>query len=152
MTTSVSPITTVSYDGNEASSEERGATPSDSSDCWDEKQKYPGSRTGLYQFQGEGRPRLCDQTTDGGGWTVIQQRGSFPPSPQLNFSRGWEQYQAGFGDVTGRGEFWAGNDLISQLTAVPPTHLRVHLSDHNGSTAFAEYSTFRFDLIFTENI
>ena len=134
ITTSLTPvITTVSYDDPEDSS--------DSSDCWEEKQKYPGSRSGVFQFRGDGRPRLCDHTTDGGGWTVIQQRGSFPGGPQVNFSTGWEQYRAGFGDV--RGEFWAGNDLISQLTALTATQLRVQLTAHNGSTAFAEYSTFR---------
>ena len=58
--------------------------------------------------------------------------------------------RGGFGDV--RGEFWAGNDLISQLTALTPSVLRVHLGAHNGSSAVAEYSTFRFDQILTENI
>ena len=132
----------MSQDDMESSSDENEVTPSDSADCWEEKEKHPESRTGLFLFRGDARPRLCDQTTEGGGWTVIQQRGSFPGLQQVNFSCGWQQYKAGFGDV--RGEFWAGNDLISQLTAVTASHLRVQLRAHNGSTAFAQYSTFRF--------
>ena len=102
----------------------------------------------LWRLYCEEKARLCDQTTEGGGWTVIQQRGAFPGGGQVNFSTGWQEYRAGFGDLRVSGEFWAGNELISQLTAATATHLRVHLKAHNGSTAFAEYSTFRFDQIF----
>ena len=73
---------------------------------------------------------------------VIQQR-QLLPGAQVNFSRGWEEYRAGFGDV--EGEFWAGNDYISQLTATVSMVLRVQLTAHNGSSAWAEYSTFRVD-------
>ncbi|XP_067044652.1 uncharacterized protein [Acropora muricata] len=49
----------------------------------------------------------CDQTTDGGGWTVIQRR----QSPYLvSFNRGWVEYQGGFGNVN---EF-----LVSKETVV----------------------------------
>ena len=73
---------------------------------------------------------------------MLQQRG---PSPggQVNFSRGWQEYKTGFGDLSVDGEFWAGNDFISELTATTAMVLRVDLVAHDGSRAFAEYSTFR---------
>ena len=58
---------------------------------------------------------------------------------------GWEEYRAGFGDVTAGGEFWAGNEFISELTAARAMVLRVELGAHDGATAWAEYSTFRSD-------
>ena len=45
---------------------------------------------------------FCDQTTAGGGWTVFQKRlhGS------VNFYLDWNDYQHGFGNLSG--EFWPG--------------------------------------------
>ncbi|XP_059154816.1 angiopoietin-2-like isoform X2 [Physella acuta] len=58
----------------------------------------------------ESKKAMCDTTTDGGGWIVIQRRvlGS------VNFSRNWDDYKNGFGSL--RGDFWLGNDWISNLT------------------------------------
>ena len=69
---------------------------------------------------------------------VIQRRGGV--SSHINFTRTWAEYKAGFGEMGG--EFWLGNDVISDLTAEPML-LRIELMDHEGRTAFAEYSTFR---------
>ena len=80
---------------------------------------------------------LCDTTTDGGGWTVFQRR--FNGS--LDFYRGWESYKNGFGDLNG--EFWLGNDNLYRLTAADDVILRVDLEDFDGSTAYAEYTTFK---------
>ena len=40
---------------------------------------------------------------------VIQRRGQYSGG-QLNFTRSWADYKAGFGDLNG--EFWSGNDFI----------------------------------------
>ncbi|MCL4138290.1 UNVERIFIED_CONTAM: hypothetical protein GTU68_051895 [Idotea baltica] len=54
---------------------------------------------------------FCDQTTDGGGWTVIQRRADLPQ--REDFFRDWAAYQRGFGNLTG--EFWLGLDNIHAL-------------------------------------
>ena len=58
-----------------------------------------------------------------------------------NFTRTWDEYKNGFGDHDK--EFWLGNDLIHQLTNSGDMKLRVELEANNGSTAWAEYDTFR---------
>ena len=52
----------------------------------------------------------CDQTTDGGGWTVFQRR----TDGSANFFPDWEHYKLGFGRL--QNEFWLGNENIFALT------------------------------------
>ena len=59
----------------------------------------------------------------------------------MNFSRTWNDYKDGFGDLDK--EFWLGNDNIYELTRSGDMKLRVKLEAHNGTTAWAEYDTFR---------
>ena len=96
---------------------------------------------------------------------VIQQRGGFNLTDQtrVNFTRSWEvgetrglgkmklielinlvhqDYKHGFGDLSE--EFWFGNQHIHQLTSRGNKTLRVEMKAHDGRTAFAEYSTFRW--------
>ena len=70
---------------------------------------------------------------------MIQNRGFYGPS--VNFTRPWEDYKAGFGDLYG--EFWLGNDFIHRLTRDSPMILRIELEDFEGNQAHAEYSSFR---------
>jgi len=68
---------------------------------------------GIYRFSAPGFNQLtayCDQTTMGGGWTVIQRR----QDGSVDFNRNWDDYKRGFGALTG--EFWFGNDNIHELT------------------------------------
>ena len=74
----------------------------------------------------------CDQQTNGGGWTVFQRR----QDGSVDFYRGWQDYKAGFGDLTG--EFWLGLDKIYRLTNQSPNRLRVELE----YTDYAEYDHF----------
>ena len=79
---------------------------------------------------------FCDQTTDGGGWTVFQKR----LDGSVDFYRGWADYQNGFGNLNG--EFWLGLDKIHRLTNSDTFKLRVDLEDWEGETRFAEYDMF----------
>ncbi|XP_066270929.1 microfibril-associated glycoprotein 4-like [Branchiostoma lanceolatum] len=78
----------------------------------------------------------CDQTTDGGGWTVIQRR--FDGS--LEFFRWIEAYRNGFGDSSG--EYWLGLDNIYRITDQNAYELYIELEDWEGNVKFARYSTF----------
>ena len=79
---------------------------------------------------------LWDQTIAGGGWTVFQKR----RDGFVDFYRTWDAYKRGFGNLNG--EFWLGLDKIHRLAVSSSNRLRVDLEDLQGSTAFAEYSSF----------
>ncbi|XP_019638189.1 PREDICTED: fibrinogen-like protein 1 isoform X1 [Branchiostoma belcheri] len=78
----------------------------------------------------------CDQTTAGGGWTVIQRR--FDGS--LEFFRRFNAYRDGFGDSSG--EHWLGLDNIYRITAQNAYELYVELEDWSENVKFARYSRF----------
>ncbi|CAH1224798.1 FCN1 [Branchiostoma lanceolatum] len=92
--------------------------------------------SGVYTLS-SGVQAYCDMDTAGGGWTVIQRRqdGSVP------FNRTWEEYKQGFGDKNG--EYWLGNENIHLLTQQKSYTLRIDMSDWEGESRFAVYSTFR---------
>lgn len=77
----------------------------------------------------------CDQSTDGGGWTVIQRR----YSGAQDFNKGFAEYVNGFGDTSG--EYWLGLDRIHALTA-DAKMLRIDLGRFSGNTAYAIYENF----------
>ena len=57
-------------------------------------------------------------------------------------NRTWAEYKVGFGDPSGN--YWLGNDLLSQLTANYSYKLRFDLQQRStGNWYYAEYSTFR---------
>ncbi|XP_072051492.1 uncharacterized protein [Amphiura filiformis] len=78
----------------------------------------------------------CDMDTDGGGWTVFQHR----YDGSVDFYRNWNEYVEGFGSLDG--EFWAGLELIHQLTSSGSWELQVQLEAFNGDTAYANYESF----------
>jgi len=58
------------------------------------------------------------------------------------FNRSWAEFKVGFNDSDGN--YWLGNDQLSQLTATGRYKLRFDLQSRcNGSWYYAEYSTFR---------
>ncbi|MCL4155227.1 UNVERIFIED_CONTAM: hypothetical protein GTU68_049218 [Idotea baltica] len=72
-----------------------------------------GVRT-VYPFSCcENRPVsvFCDQTTDGGGWTVFQHREDL--LQREDFYRKYIEYRLGFGNL--KGEFWLGLENIHAL-------------------------------------
>ena len=102
--------------------------------------KNQGLPDGVYNINPDGQEDItvfCDQTTDGGGWTVIQRRVS-PFS--TSFNRGWGEYQLGFGNRSS--EFWLGNDNIHRLTAAGLGELRIDLTASGPHSGFAKYSGF----------
>ena len=96
-------------------------------------------KDGVYTIKPDNLPAFdvfCDQTTAGGGWTVIQKR----LDGSVDFFLNWSDYKVGFGDLNG--EFWLGLDKIHRLTSDDNSMLRVDLEDFEGNTAFAEYNEF----------
>ncbi|CAL1535939.1 unnamed protein product [Lymnaea stagnalis] len=85
----------------------------------------------------DGYEVMCDLTTDGGGWTVIQRRAN----GQTNFTRGWHDYKYGFGDYD-NGEFYLGNEYIHHVTSARRYELRIEM-EWKGVKKFAEYAYFR---------
>ncbi|XP_070137861.1 angiopoietin-related protein 1 isoform X1 [Drosophila bipectinata] len=119
------------------------------SDCHelDEKQRI----SGVYRFlepdtnelQRDFYERYCFFASEGPAWTVIQQRGfSDPPE---DFQRTWEEYRAGFGNLSG--DFWFGNEFTHKILYRDDYELRVELTDGDKQqySDWAEYSLFRLD-------
>lgn len=82
---------------------------------------------------------FCDQQTNGGGWTVLQQR----LDGSVDFYRNWTSYKNGFGDLTS--EFWLGNDNIHKITS-QSSQLLIELKDQANLTAHASYNSFQVSL------
>ena len=69
----------------------------------------------------------CNNSIDGGGWTVIQRR----VDGTTNFERHWLNYIHGFGDP--ERDFWLGLEGINQLTKkAAKNELRIDLKRYNG--------------------
>ena len=63
--------------------------------------------SGVYRIQPTGfnsREVMCDQATQGGGWTVIVARKQVPR--HISFNRTWHAYEVGFGEPSR--EYWIG--------------------------------------------
>ncbi|XP_014669352.1 PREDICTED: techylectin-5B-like [Priapulus caudatus] len=109
-------------------------------DCFDVGRFHASPRSGIYKI----KPMLsdtafdvyCDLDADGGGWTVFQVR----MDGSVDFFRGWDAYRNGFGRLNG--EFWLGNDKISQLTQSKRMELRIDMEDAEGNSRYAGYDQF----------
>ena len=101
--------------------------------------KFGQTNSGVYTVDPDGSGAFdvfCDQTTDGGGWTVFQKR----IDGSVDFYRYWADYKNGFSNLNG--EFWLGLDKIHRLTNSDAFELRVDLEDWQGGTRFAKYTSF----------
>ncbi|KFM77347.1 Techylectin-5A, partial [Stegodyphus mimosarum] len=84
----------------------------------------------------------CDMETDGGGWIVIQRRGTIWSSPD-SFYRDWEEYKRGFGNISY--DFWLGNENIFSLSNQGLYSIRFDLADEKGESRYAVYDIFAID-------
>ena len=105
----------------------------------------PFAGTGLYEiidpstFIGKINVH-CDMETDSGGWTVIQRRNASLGT--VNFTRNWEDYVNGFGDLDG--EFWIGLNNIYQLTTtLQEMELQISVWNDSETSITWNYQTFR---------
>ena len=57
------------------------------------------------------------------------------------FNRSWAEFKVGFNDTSGN--YWFGNDLLSQLTMNGRYKLRFDLQGRGRGWYYAEYTTFR---------
>ncbi|CAL4080395.1 unnamed protein product [Meganyctiphanes norvegica] len=85
---------------------------------------------------------LCDQTTQGGGWTVILRRDD-SYEDLIDFVRTFEEYAVGFGDVNY--DFYIGNEVIHALTDASQNELWVTIEDTIGRTGYEHYQYFHVD-------
>ncbi|XP_050731507.1 ryncolin-2-like [Eriocheir sinensis] len=95
----------------------------------------------VYPFPGQPQRRAavyCDQSTDGGGWTVFQRRTNL--TVREEFNRSFVEYQLGFGHL--EGEFWLGLDLLHELTSAALQELRIDMADWDDVRRYAKYGFF----------
>ena len=101
-------------------------------------------KSGIYRLSGPGfnRPNvLCDQTSQGWGWTILLRR----QDGTVDFIQGWKSYKHGFGRLTG--EFWLGNEIVHDLTkssvATNGSELLINMRIQGQTrNVFAKYGTF----------
>ncbi|KAL5012200.1 hypothetical protein ScPMuIL_010751 [Solemya velum] len=93
--------------------------------------------SGVTEIQPNGSPEPFQVYCDVGGWIVSFQRRI---DGSENFTRGWDDYEAGFGNLAG--EFYLGNAKINSITLQGSYELRVDLSDFDGNYTYAHYSSF----------
>ncbi|KAI8510939.1 hypothetical protein Bbelb_118550 [Branchiostoma belcheri] len=113
---------------------------SDCSEIHTAKNGYGGVSDGVYKILPVGLTSpisvYCDQTTDGGGWTVIQRR--FDGS--VDFNRPYNAFKYGFGSANG--EQWLDLENMYRLTNQQKYTLYVQLEDWNSVVKYAKYSSF----------
>ncbi|XP_078667107.1 microfibril-associated glycoprotein 4-like isoform X2 [Branchiostoma floridae x Branchiostoma belcheri] len=118
----------------------RGNYFSDCSEIHTAQTLYHKVSSGVYKIQPVGLSSpisvYCDQTTDGGGWTVIQRR--FDGS--IDFNRLYGDFRYGFGSADG--EQWLGLENMYRLTNQHTYTLYVQLEDWNRVVKYAKYSSF----------
>ena len=106
----------------------------------------PGKTSGVYSLLRDPSRQTvqayyCRQDPKGGKmWTVFQRRDDI--EPRLDFYRGWDDYEKGFGNLTG--EFWMGLELLYDMTADQGRlfEVRVDIKTYDGINKSASYRDF----------
>ncbi|MCL4153335.1 UNVERIFIED_CONTAM: hypothetical protein GTU68_060456, partial [Idotea baltica] len=120
-------------------------------DCYDVKLENPTAVNGEFSFHLDYKGKrpisvFCDMVTEGGGWTVIQQR--LPREENetkfhTSFNRNYHDYQVGFGSATN--DYWLGLDNVYSLTNSRQYEIRIELGDFDGRKAYAHYNKFHVE-------
>ncbi|GFQ88856.1 techylectin-5A [Trichonephila clavata] len=128
---------------------ECSAITSKPTDCGEFLRRDGKKKSGVYTIWPKSRvienkpiDVFCDMDTDGGGWTVIQRRGTYG-RPNDYFFKDWNDYKIGFGDI--EKDFWLGNDNIFALTNQRLYSIRFDLMAVGGEKRYAIYDTFWID-------
>jgi len=98
--------------------------------------RRPSSKARELVTLSDGRDVMCDTETDGGNWIVFQRRNS----SDVDFYLGWDNYTAGFGDLSGN--FWLGLDNVHSFCPKSvKCELRVDFG-YQGKKYYATYQDF----------
>ncbi|KAJ8033558.1 Fibrinogen-like protein A [Holothuria leucospilota] len=110
-------------------------------DCQEVYNQCTNTTDGIYLIKPDGYAEpfevFCNNTIDGGGWTVFQRR----KYGDVNFHRNWVDYKNGFGFL--HRNFWLGNDKLAYLTNQKDYELRIDLVSSSLVSRFAHYNLFR---------
>ena len=84
----------------------------------------------------------CNMDSNDGGWTVLIRR-TPDVDKRENFNREWDDYEKGFGNLTG--EFWYGLKNMHCLTSRESMEVEVEMSKTDGTKLVLPYDNFRVD-------
>ena len=84
----------------------------------------------------------CSTKDNDGGWTVILRRKTYASQP-VNFTRSWDDYVQGFGNLNT--EFWYGLRNIHCLTTREQVELQLLVTLTNGTSLLWTYHQFVVD-------
>ncbi|XP_053400034.1 microfibril-associated glycoprotein 4-like [Mercenaria mercenaria] len=111
--------------------------------CKEILENNPSTTSGLYKVKLSESKKIptvyCDMDTNGGGWTVLQNR--FNGS--VDFFRNFSEYENGFGALNG--EFWLGLKIVHEMTYQGTTEFRLDIALANGRTFTETYQNFYLD-------
>jgi hypothetical protein len=88
--------------------------------CFEYKEKNANSPSGIYKISTISDNVYCDQTNDGGGWTILIK---VRDDNNINFDRSWLEYKKFFGDLNK--SFWLGLENMNKLTNLGNTQMYV---------------------------
>ncbi|XP_042234279.1 angiopoietin-1-like isoform X1 [Homarus americanus] len=102
-----------------------------------------GRESGVYTIYPNSSPagvRVYCEVQEGRSWTVFLVR--HRQTPQENFTRSWQDYKEGFGDL--EGEHWLGNEKLNALTDGEKHYrLRVEATNLQGEQRYGEWQVFK---------
>ncbi|XP_053400682.1 ficolin-3-like [Mercenaria mercenaria] len=108
--------------------------------CKEISESYPSTPSGLYKIrlsESKKTPTVyCDMDTDGGGWTVLQNR----YNGTVDFYRNFSEYENGFGALNG--EFWLGLKIVQEMTYQGTTEFRLDVTTVDHVTFTETYQNF----------